>query len=86
LLCPGPAATGLAGSDRLRPGPADAFRGSAHVLDPVMDMGMDPDQVARIALAGIRENASYVFTHTEYQGMIAGRFEQVLKAGGHVPG
>jgi NAD(P)-dependent dehydrogenase (short-subunit alcohol dehydrogenase family) len=86
LLCPGPVATGLAGSDRLRPGPHEKFRGSAHVLDAVMEMGIHPDEVGRVALAGIRENAEYVFTHTEYEGLIGSRFARVLRAAGQVPG
>ena len=82
LLCPGPVATRLANSDRLRPGPREDFRGSAHVLDPVMQMGMEPDRVAAFALRGIRENAEYVFTHAEYESAIASRFARVLRAAG----
>ena len=80
LLCPGPVATRLATSDRLRPGPHEQFRGSAHVLDPVMEMGMEPDQVGALALRGMRENAEYVFTHGEYVSMIESRFARVLRA------
>jgi NAD(P)-dependent dehydrogenase (short-subunit alcohol dehydrogenase family) len=80
LLCPGPVATRLATSDRLRPGPREQFRGSAHVLDPVMEMGMEPDQVGALALRGMRENAEYVFTHPEYASMIESRFAPVLRA------
>jgi len=86
LLCPGPVATGLAGSDRLRPGPATSFGGSAHVLDAVMDMGMDPDQVGRLALAGIREDAEFVFTDKAYEELISQRFARVLRAAGQVGG
>jgi NAD(P)-dependent dehydrogenase (short-subunit alcohol dehydrogenase family) len=84
LLCPGPVATRLATSDRLRPGPHDAFRGSAHVLDPVMEMGIEPEACAALALKGIRANAEYVFTHAEYEPMIRARFERVLRAAGKV--
>jgi NAD(P)-dependent dehydrogenase (short-subunit alcohol dehydrogenase family) len=85
LLCPGPVATRLADSDRLRPGPREAFRGSAHVLDPVMRLGMDPDQVGRLAVQGIRENADTVFTHGEYEGLISTRFARVLRAAARAP-
>ena len=51
-----------------------------HVLDPVMEMGMEPDQVGALALRGLRENAEYVFTHAEYAGMIESRVARVLRA------
>jgi hypothetical protein len=41
---------------------------------------MDPLEVGRFALRGVRENALYVFTHPEFEPLIAQRFQKVLAA------
>jgi hypothetical protein len=41
---------------------------------------MDPLDVGRHALRGVREAAMYVFTHPEFQPLIADRFAKVIAA------
>jgi hypothetical protein len=45
-----------------------------------MAAGMDPLEVGRRALRGIRERALYVFMHADLRPVVAQRFEAVLGA------
>ena len=78
ILCPGPIATQLASSDRLRPSDVGPAGGTAQNLTPFISGGMDPDDVAPIVLRGIRANAEYIFTHAQFRGAIDARFQRVL--------
>jgi len=80
ILCPGPIATELARSDRLRPAHIGAAGGTAQNLEPFITGGMDPDEVAPIVLRGIRANAEYIFTHAQFRAPIEARFQRVLAA------
>ena len=42
--------------------------------------GIDPAEVARLALAAIRDNELYVFTHPEYRDVVEERFRAILAA------
>ena len=78
ILCPGPIATQLAHSDRLRPPGAGPAGGSARGLSPFIEGGMDPDDVAPMVIRGVRANAEYIFTHGQFRGPIEARFARVL--------
>src|SRR5215475_11913845 len=78
ILCPGPIATELARSDRLRPADIGAAGGTAQNLKPFITGGMDPDDVAPIVLRGVRANAEYIFTHGQFRAPIEARFRRVL--------
>jgi hypothetical protein len=41
---------------------------------------MPPDDVADLVLDGIRENATYVFTHPELGALFEPRFEEMRRA------
>jgi NAD(P)-dependent dehydrogenase (short-subunit alcohol dehydrogenase family) len=49
-------------------------------LDHVLSVGMDPVDVARAVLAGIRRNELYIFPHAEFRDEMRGIFEEILAA------
>ena len=75
-LCPGPIATNLPHSDRLRKD-GDETSGASRVLQPMIENGMAPDDIGPIVLRGIRSNAPYIFTH-DFREEFARRFDTVL--------
>lgn len=79
-LCPGWVDTRLADAARNRPESLGSAPPGMEAIVPGMAAGMDPDTVGRHALRGIREDAAYVFTHPEFEPLIAQRFERVLDA------
>jgi len=80
ILCPGQVATRLPDSERLRPRGLGPPGGSSGMLSPFIEGGMHPDEVAALVLAGIRNDAEYVFTHAEFRAVLAERFGRVLAA------
>ncbi|MBW2271312.1 MAG: SDR family oxidoreductase [Deltaproteobacteria bacterium] len=76
-LCPGPIRTSLAGSDRLR-APGEQTGGKSQALWEYIREGMEPEEVGRLVLDGIRDNAAYIFTH-DWSEAFADRFQRVLK-------
>jgi NAD(P)-dependent dehydrogenase (short-subunit alcohol dehydrogenase family) len=80
ILCPGGVNTDLGSSARRRP----AHLGTAPAqMDVVLDMmaaGIDPREVGRHVVRGVRENALYVFTHPEFKAPIDERFDRVRAA------
>ncbi len=85
ILCPGQIATRLAESERLRPRGGGRAGGSSGMLAPLIAGGMDPDEVAKFVIAGVRSDAEYVFTHAEFRDPLAQRFGRVLAALDAVP-
>jgi NAD(P)-dependent dehydrogenase (short-subunit alcohol dehydrogenase family) len=86
ILCPGPVATGLPSSERLRPHGSGSAGGHSSMLAPFIEGGMHPDEVATLVLAGIRGDAQYVFTHAEFRAPLDERFRKVLAAFDALPG
>jgi NAD(P)-dependent dehydrogenase (short-subunit alcohol dehydrogenase family) len=76
-LCPGPIRTSLAGSDRLRE-PGEQTGGKSQALWDFIREGMEPEEIGPIVLAGIRDNAAYIYTH-DFSELFADRFQRVLK-------
>ena len=76
-LCPGPIRTSLAGSDRLRKA-GEQTGGKSQELWEFIREGMQPEDVGPIVLAGIRDNAAYIYTH-DFRDAFAERFQRVLK-------
>jgi NAD(P)-dependent dehydrogenase (short-subunit alcohol dehydrogenase family) len=75
-LCPGPIATNLPKSDRLRRG-SDRVGGSSQALDIFVRSGMAPEEVGPIVVRGIRANAPYIFTH-DFSEIFSQRFDAIL--------
>jgi NAD(P)-dependent dehydrogenase (short-subunit alcohol dehydrogenase family) len=89
VLCPGFVRTRISESARNRP----ERYGAAQALDPASPAGqlavrlaqlsragLDPAVVAARALAAIREDEFYVFTHTEMRGEVDERFAAIQAA------
>jgi NAD(P)-dependent dehydrogenase (short-subunit alcohol dehydrogenase family) len=85
LLCPGQVATRLAESERLRPRSLGPSGGTSAMLTPLIEGGVDPIEVAKRVLAGVRSDAEYIFTHAEFRELLAERFRRVLAAFDAVP-
>ncbi len=80
ILCPGWTDTNLGDASRNRPAALGRAPDNLGIITPGMAEGMDPIEVGRRALRGVRENAMYVFTHPEFQPLIADRFAKVIAA------
>ena len=85
ILCPGPVATGMAKADRLRPESAGPSSATSLAAEPVMAVGMPPDDVGDLVIDGIRENATYVFTHPDFGAAFEPRFEEMRRALARAP-
>jgi NAD(P)-dependent dehydrogenase (short-subunit alcohol dehydrogenase family) len=84
VLCPGPVQTNIAECAKTRPahladtGYAESDKNrQAHSVSPLY---MDPAKVGERVLGGIRRNALYVFTHSEFRDGIRSRCEAVMAA------
>jgi NAD(P)-dependent dehydrogenase (short-subunit alcohol dehydrogenase family) len=80
VLCPGPVLTRLWRTSRAVRGlpdteipPEDASGQSARA-------SMSPDEVGRMVLAGVRADEPYIFTHSEFSGVVAERAERMTQA------
>ncbi|HKA15560.1 MAG TPA: SDR family NAD(P)-dependent oxidoreductase [Myxococcota bacterium] len=80
VLCPGWTNTNLGDASRNRPAALGTAPDQLDIITPGMAEGMDPIDVGRHAVRGVRENAMYVFTHPEFQPLIADRFAKVIAA------
>jgi NAD(P)-dependent dehydrogenase (short-subunit alcohol dehydrogenase family) len=85
ILCPGPVATGMAKADRLRPASAGPSNATSLAAEPVMAVGMPPDDVGDLVIDGIRENATYVFTHPDFGAAFEPRFDEMRRALARTP-
>jgi NAD(P)-dependent dehydrogenase (short-subunit alcohol dehydrogenase family) len=80
ILCPGATRTNLAAAARNRPPALAGAGGGMQAIEGMMEAGMDPLEVGRHAVRGIRENALYVFTDPVFKPVIESRFARVLAA------
>ncbi len=80
VLCPGWTNTNLGDASRNRPAALGSAPDQLDIITPGMAEGMDPLEVGRHALRGVREGALYVFTHPEFEPLIADRFAKVIAA------
>lgn len=85
ILCPGPVATGMAAADRLRPASAGASPATSKAALPVMQVGMPPEDVGDLVIDGIRENATYIFTHPDFGAAFEPRIEEMRRALARAP-
>ena len=80
VLCPGWTHTDLPHSQRHRPPELGTAPARMEVIVPGMAAGMDPEDVGRYLLRGVREEALYIFTHVDLKPVVEHRFAQVLAA------
>jgi NADP-dependent 3-hydroxy acid dehydrogenase YdfG len=85
VLCPGPVQSNIRETGHQRPERYRADSGLAEVEDglaqrPISPLWMDPYEVGRRALLGVRANDLYIITHPEFREGIAERFDAILDA------
>jgi NAD(P)-dependent dehydrogenase (short-subunit alcohol dehydrogenase family) len=82
VLCPGWVNTRIHESDRNRPGGPVAgdemLSAGREMLAQVLATGKQPDEVAHLVAAAVREGTTHVFTGDEWIGLARGRLERVL--------
>jgi NAD(P)-dependent dehydrogenase (short-subunit alcohol dehydrogenase family) len=81
VLCPGWVNTRIMDSDRNRPaGPYDSGLVSEgrEVMRQVIAGGKQPDEVAHLVAAAVREGTTHIFTGDEWIGLARGRLQTVL--------
>ena len=81
VLCPGWINTGIGESDRNRPNRPDLtpeLERSREAFKQSISAGMDPIEVGRIVLDGIKEKRFYLFTHPQWNGVIKDRFDAIM--------
>lgn len=83
ILAPGATSTRLAKAARNRPKELGTAPSGMDAIVGAMDQGMDPEQVGRYVVRGIREGALYVFTDPIYRAAIEQRAKDVLAAVDH---
>ncbi|GAA2892051.1 SDR family NAD(P)-dependent oxidoreductase [Streptosporangium fragile] len=86
-LCPGAVRTDINRSERVRPENllveerTEDEAASARVLDDAVERGLDPAEVARAAVEGIREERFLVLTHPGYARGLREQTEALLAGG-----
>jgi NAD(P)-dependent dehydrogenase (short-subunit alcohol dehydrogenase family) len=86
VLCPGPIATGIGESERIRPADRSDTRALESEAEKEYDAllssgilaGMDPDEVGKIVFEGLRNDRFWIYTHPVYKEAIQGRMESIL--------
>jgi NAD(P)-dependent dehydrogenase (short-subunit alcohol dehydrogenase family) len=81
VLCPGWVNTRIHLSDRNRPGgPAesDDTRAGREMLGEILKGGKQPDEIANLVAAAVREGTSHIFTGDEWISLARGRFDSVV--------
>ena len=58
--------------------PGEQTGGKSQALWDFIRAGMEPEEIGPIVLAGIRDNAAYIYTH-DFSELFADRFQRVLK-------
>lgn len=86
VLCPGFVQTGIARSDRNRPGWAperNPARGEAQrsVIQALVDGGIEAATVAAYVLDAVRHDTFYILTHPELTAAVAQRCEDLVEGG-----
>jgi NAD(P)-dependent dehydrogenase (short-subunit alcohol dehydrogenase family) len=92
-FCPGGVRTNIREWEKTRParyasdapatpaaagGPPPNFRPDEQVMTRLAKMSHDPEEVGKMVLAGIRNNALYIFTSPEFRPGIEERFQAIL--------
>ena len=87
VLCPGGVQTGILQSDRARPSELGgearkpgSVRSVAGSAGAGQDELIDPAEVARAVVAGVRENEAFILTHPRYRGLLEQRHRALLEA------
>ena len=83
VLCPSAIRTGIAGTDRVRPGGPVEEGDDASVVRTALagmtDAGIDPAEVPPIVLDGVRAGEFLIATKPSYRDQLSARFEALLE-------
>ena len=82
VLCPGPVATGIFNSERVRP---DKYGGTEQAAYPIKEGArqslemetLEPDLVGQMVLNAVLENRFYIMTHSEFQEWFKTRTDEI---------
>lgn len=77
LLCPGMVGTNITSSAQHRP---DRFGGPGEAGGAMPPGAMDPDEVGRKAVAGMKRGDFYVFTHPPVRELVDERHDEIVAA------
>jgi len=84
VLCPGGVQTRIWEAERNRPaelgGPQDMDARGDFSAQGAAGGQLDPEEVGRMVLAGVKANNLYVMTHPETKGLVRRRFESIMAA------
>ncbi|MGH0029884.1 MAG: SDR family NAD(P)-dependent oxidoreductase [Myxococcota bacterium] len=80
VLAPGATDTRLARAARNRPASLGRAPARMEMIEDAMAQGMDPVDVGRHVVRGVRDGALYVFTDPIYRDAIEGRTQAILAA------
>jgi NAD(P)-dependent dehydrogenase (short-subunit alcohol dehydrogenase family) len=85
VLCPGLVKSFIYDSNSIRPAslPGESSaeeRAFLEMLPRMHDVGMEPREVAESALAGVRENRLYIFSHPEFKDEVREICEEMVAA------
>jgi len=82
VLCPGLTRTRIMDSpDRQDPGAKPMSReGDPDALFNSLEGAMDPIEVGRAVVSGIRENLPYILTHSEFRDEVRSLFDEIVEA------
>jgi NAD(P)-dependent dehydrogenase (short-subunit alcohol dehydrogenase family) len=86
VLCPGPIATGITDSGRIRPSDRAETTALRHEAEKRFDellragvsAGMEPDEVGRIVFEALRADRFWIYTHPLDEASIRARTESIL--------
>lgn len=80
ILCPGVVRTDIWNAGRSRPDRFGGRQESPPEFASMLDSGMDPDEVGRIAVAGIEAAEFFIMSHREVRAVAEGRCRDVMAA------
>jgi short-subunit dehydrogenase len=80
ILCPGVVRTEIWNAGRSRPARFGGRQESPAEFASFLDSGMDPDDVGRLAVAGIEAGDFFIMSHPEVRAIAEARCRDVLAA------
>ena len=80
ILCPGAVRTEIWNAGRNRPERFGGPQRSPEEFRNALASGMDPDEVGRLAVEGIRRGDFFILSHPQVRGIVEARYKELLAA------